>query len=128
MLEPGITASRRLDYYTYFALDAPGQYMFDSHWESLEWLADQGFKVNPKRKLCADVDEALAFCAEWEAERENLAIRNRRRSAKVDSIAQQSQLGFTAKAPRWAIAFKYAARQEETESWISRCRSAAPAR
>jgi DNA ligase (NAD+) len=114
VLEPGITASRRLDFYTYFALDEAGQYMFDSHWESLEWLSAQGFKVNSRRRICANVDEALAFCAEWEAERENLAYEIDGVVLKVDSVPQQRQLGFTAKAPRWAIAFKYAARQEET--------------
>jgi len=115
VLEPTITASRRLDYYTYFALGESGQYMFDSHWESLEWLAAQGFKVNSRRGICANVDEALAFCAEWEAERENLAYEIDGVVLKIDSIPQQRQLGFTAKAPRWAIAFKYAARQEETQ-------------
>ncbi len=77
--------------------------MFESHWESLEWLASQGFKVNPKRRICADVEEALAFCAEWEAERENLAYEIDGVVLKVDSIPQQRQLGFTAKAPRWLL-------------------------
>ncbi len=115
VLEPGITASRRLDYFTYFALDENGRYLFDSHWESLEWLAAQGFKVNPKRRICANADEALAFCAEWEAERDNLPYEIDGVVVKVDSIPQQRQLGFTAKAPRWAIAFKYAAQQKETQ-------------
>ncbi len=114
VLEPSITASRRLDYYTYFALDEEGKYLFERHWESLDWLAAQGFKVNPKRRLCANVDEALAFCAEWEAERENLPYEIDGVVLKVDSLPQQRQLGFTAKAPRWAIAFKYAAQQKET--------------
>jgi len=56
VLEPSITASRRLDYYTYFALDEDGKFLFDSHWESLDWLATQGFKVNPKRRICANVE------------------------------------------------------------------------
>jgi DNA ligase (NAD+) len=115
VLEPGITASRRLDYYAYFALDADGKFLFESHWESLDWLVTQGFKVNPKRRVCANVDEALAFCAEWEAERENLPYEIDGVVLKVDSLPQQRQLGFTAKAPRWAIAFKYAAQQKETK-------------
>jgi len=115
VLEPSITASRRLDYYTYFALDEDGKFLFDSHWESLDWLATQGFQVNPKRRICANVEEALAFCAEWEAERENLPYEIDGVVLKVDSIPQQRQLGFTAKAPRWAIAFKYAAQRKETE-------------
>ncbi len=115
LLEPGITASRRLDFYAYFMFDEQGRNIFESHWESLEWLSHRRFKVNPKRHLCADIDEALAFCREWEAQRESLPYEIDGVVLKVDSVAQQQRLGFTAKAPRWAIAFKYAARQVETE-------------
>jgi DNA ligase (NAD+) len=115
VLEPGITASRRLDYYTYFLFDDQGRTIFESHWESLEWLSHHGFKVNPKRRLCDDIEQALEFCREWEAQREALAYEIDGVVLKVDSIAQQVRLGYTAKAPRWAIAFKYAARQVETE-------------
>ena len=59
VLEPGITASRRLDFYTYFLLDEQGRTIFDSHWESLEWLTATSFKVNPKRRLCDDIEQAL---------------------------------------------------------------------
>ncbi len=114
-LKPSVTASRRLDYYTYFLLDETGGPLFDSHWKSLEWLDKHGFKVNPKRRLCADIDDALDFCREWEAQRETLPYEIDGVVLKVDSIPQQLRLGFTAKAPRWAIAFKYAARQVETE-------------
>jgi DNA ligase (NAD+) len=115
LLEPGITASRRLEFYTYFLFDDRGQNIFDSHWESLEWMNHHHFKVNPKRRLCSDIDEALAFCREWESQREALPYEIDGVVLKVDSIPQQRQLGYTAKAPRWAIAFKYAARQVETE-------------
>src|SRR4029077_5244995 len=70
-LEPQITASRRLEYYTYFLL-SEGLPAFDSHWESLTALKQMGFKVNDKSRPCANVGEVLAFCAHWEAERENL--------------------------------------------------------
>ena len=73
-----------------------------------------GFKVNPNRKLCANVDEALAFCAEWEARRDTLPYEIDGIVLKVDSVEQQRALASTAKAPRWAIAFKYAARQAVT--------------
>ncbi|MGA2714651.1 MAG: NAD-dependent DNA ligase LigA [Bryobacteraceae bacterium] len=115
LLEPGITASRRLEFYAYFLFDERGQNIFDSHWESLEWLNRHRFKVNPKRRLCADIDQALAFCREWESQREALPYEIDGVVLKVDSVAQQRHLGYTAKAPRWAIAFKYAARQVETE-------------
>jgi DNA ligase (NAD+) len=113
VLEPQITASRRLDFYTYFLL-ADGQPAYDSHWESLDALAHMGFKVNPERKRCANIEEVLAFCNHWGERREQLAYEIDGVVVKVDSIAQQRALGFTAKAPRWAIAFKYAARQAVT--------------
>ena len=113
VLEPSITASRRLDYYTYF-LQVDGRPAYPRHWESLEELARMGFKVNANRKLCRDVDEVLRFCAEWEAQREQLPYEIDGVVVKVDSIAQQQQLGSTAKAPRWAIAYKYPARQALT--------------
>jgi DNA ligase (NAD+) len=113
MLEPQVTASRRLDYYTYFLL-ADGQPVYDSHWASLDELARMGFKVNPERKVCANIDEVLAFCEHWGARREELPYEIDGVVVKVDSIPQQRTLGFTAKAPRWAIAYKYAARQAVT--------------
>jgi len=113
LLEPQITAARRLDYYPYFLL-VDGAPHCDSHWESLEALAAQEFKVNPHRRLCAHVEELLEFCREWESRREDLPYEIDGVVVKVDSVAQQRQLGWTARAPRWAIAFKYAARQAET--------------
>ena len=113
VLEPQVTASRRLDYYTYFLLSG-GRPVCESHWESLEDLAHMGFKVNPYRKRCDGVEEVLAFCAHWEARREELPYEIDGVVVKVDSIPQQRSLGFTAKAPRWAIAYKYPARQATT--------------
>ncbi|MBV9503820.1 MAG: NAD-dependent DNA ligase LigA [Acidobacteriia bacterium] len=113
VLEPQITASRRLDYYTYF-LFVDGRPALDSHWQALEELARMGFKVNRHRKLCSSVDEVLGFCAEWEGRREELPYEIDGVVVKVDSVEQQRRLGFTAKAPRWAIAFKYPARQAVT--------------
>ncbi|MDQ6663275.1 MAG: NAD-dependent DNA ligase LigA [Acidobacteriota bacterium] len=114
LLEPSVTASRRLDFYTYLIL-ADGTTVFESHWESLEWLSKHGFKVNGKRRLCDTLEDVLAFCAEWENKRETLPYEIDGVVVKVDSIAQQQILGVTSKAPRWAIAFKYAARQASTE-------------
>jgi DNA ligase (NAD+) len=113
LLEPQITASRRLDYYTYFLL-VDGRPAKESHWQSLEELARMGFKVNPYRQLCDGVEQVLAFCAEWEARREQLPYEIDGVVVKVDSVEQQQRLGFTAKAPRWAIAYKYPARQAVT--------------
>jgi len=113
VLDPAITASRRLDYHAYYLL-VDGRPHFDSHWESLETLHEMGFRVNPNRRLCADLDEVREFCAEWLEKREQLPYEIDGVVIKVDSVVQQRELGLTAKAPRWAIAFKYPARQAET--------------
>jgi DNA ligase (NAD+) len=113
VLEPQVTASRRLDYFTYFLL-ADGKPARPSHWESLEELSRMGFKVNEHKKLCKSVDEVLAFCAGWEERRDELPYEIDGVVVKVDSIEQQRRLGWTAKAPRWAIAYKYPARQAVT--------------
>jgi DNA ligase (NAD+) len=113
LLEPQVTASRQLDYYPYFLL-VEGRPAFDSHWESLERMSRMGFKVNPRRRICGNVETVLAFCAEWEERRDTLPYEIDGVVVKVDSVEQQRQLGFTAKAPRWAIAYKYPARQAVT--------------
>ena len=114
VLEPQITAARQLEFYAYFLL-VDGEPCCETHSESLETLQAMQFKVNKGWRVCADVDELLAFCREWEEKREKLPYEIDGVVAKVDSIAQQRRLGWTAKAPRWAIAFKFAARQENTE-------------
>src|ERR1035437_5779983 len=113
VLEPRITSARRLDYYAYFLL-ADGQPAPPSQWEALEELTRLGFKVNPYRRICGAMDDVLAFCAHWEARRDDLPYEIDGVVVKVDSVAQQRALGLTAKAPRWAIAYKYAARQAVT--------------
>lgn len=113
VLDPQITGSRPLEFYAYFLL-VEGAAQLDSHWESLNELAARGFKVNPIRAICRDLPELLAFCQEWEEKRETLTYEIDGVVAKVDSRAQQEALGWTSKAPRWAIAFKYPARQGET--------------
>ena len=113
VLDPSITASRQLDYYAYFFL-IDGDYGRESHWEALEALVKLGFKVNPERRRCANLEELVAFIQEWEGKRDSLPYEIDGVVAKIDSIAQRRTLGWTAKAPRWAIAFKYPARQAET--------------
>lgn len=113
VLDPSITARRQLDYFTYF-LFAGGAPLLASQWESLDELEALGFKVNPRRKLCPDIESLVAFCREWEQKRDTLPYEIDGVVAKVDSVEQQNRLGWTAKAPRWAIAYKFAARQEQT--------------
>jgi DNA ligase (NAD+) len=112
-LDPAVTAARQLDYYTYFLLQS-GKPVKPTHWENLETLKELGFKVNPHRRKCANLDELLEFINHWDKGRESLPYETDGVVVKVDSIAQQDALGWTAKAPRWAIAFKYAARQATT--------------
>ena len=113
VLDPSITAARQLDYFTYF-LFVNGEPMLTSQWESLEKLQALGFKVNPRRKLCPDIESLVEFCNEWEEKRDSLPYEIDGVVAKVDSVDQQRRLGWTAKAPRWAIAYKFAPRQAQT--------------
>jgi DNA ligase (NAD+) len=112
-LDPAVTASRRLDFYAYLLLSG-GEPVYGSHWESLDALDKLGFKVNPNRRLCESIAEVFAFCAEWETKRESLPYEIDGVVVKVDSVELQRRLGWTSKAPRWAIAYKYAARQAST--------------
>jgi DNA ligase (NAD+) len=112
-LEPRVTAERRLEYYTYFLL-TEGRPASDSHWRSLEELRHLGFKVEPHSKICQTIDEVFDLCNAWEGKREELPYDIDGVVVKVDSVEQQLQLGFTSKAPRWAIAYKYPARQATT--------------
>ncbi len=108
-LESRVTAERRLDYFSYMLLQ-DGRTYFDRHWKTLETLDAAGFKVNQNRKLVHTMEEVWAFIQEWAAKRESLAYEIDGIVVKVDRTALQDELGFTGKAPRWAIAYKYAAR------------------
>jgi DNA ligase (NAD+) len=108
-LEPSITAQRRLDYFAYMLI-AGGKTIFSNHWQTLNALDDAGFKVNPRRALAANFEEILHFINQWEEKRETLPYEIDGVVIKVNSTALQRELGFTGKAPRWAIAYKYAAR------------------
>ncbi|MBM3753488.1 MAG: NAD-dependent DNA ligase LigA [Acidobacteria bacterium] len=113
MLDPKVTAARQLDFYAYFLL-VDGAPALPAHSENLDRLRALGFKVNPACRLCADLDELLAFIREYESQRDSLPYEIDGVVAKVDRVEQQTRLGWTSKFPRWAIAFKYAARQAET--------------
>src|SRR5216684_6507818 len=108
-LESKVTAERRLDYFSY-ALLQNGRTYFDRHSKTLDALDAAGFKVNQSRKLVHDIDEAWAFIGQWEEKRESLPYEIDGIVIKVDRVSLQNELGFTGKAPRWAIAYKYAAR------------------
>jgi DNA ligase (NAD+) len=114
VLDPNITALRRLDFYAYFLL-ADGRAHGKQHWEDLEALSAAGFKVNPKRKLAKNIDDVWSFIREWEEKRDSLPYEIDGIVVKVNRIALWNELGFTGKAPRWAIAYKYAARAGVTK-------------
>jgi DNA ligase (NAD+) len=108
-LDANITAERRMDFFPYILLEG-GRTYFDRHSKTLSALEVAGFKVNPNHKLVHSMDDVWAFIQEWEAKRDSLPYEIDGIVVKVDRIALQDELGFTGKAPRWAIAYKYAAR------------------
>jgi DNA ligase (NAD+) len=108
-LDANITAQRRLDYFPYILL-RNGRTYFDHHSKTLAALDTVGFKVNLNHKLVHSMDEVWAFIQQWEAKRDSLPYEIDGIVVKVDRTALQDELGFTGKAPRWAIAYKYAAR------------------
>jgi DNA ligase (NAD+) len=107
-------AQRRLDYYAYFLL-RDGDTIFDRHSAALAALTAAGFKVNPNWQKVKDIDGVLAFLRKWEAQREKLGYEIDGVVIKVDRAGLQEELGYTGKAPRWAIAYKYAARAGITQ-------------
>jgi DNA ligase (NAD+) len=113
-LDASITAERRLDYFSY-ALLKDGRTYFDRHWKTLDALDAAGFKVNSSRKLAKDFDEVWKFIEQQETRREKLPYEIDGIVVKVDRTALQDELGYTGKAPRWAIAYKYAARSGITQ-------------
>jgi DNA ligase (NAD+) len=113
VLDPQITASRHLEFFAY-ALLRDERTALPEHRQVLESLKALGFKVNPHWRPCPDIRAALAYIEEWESKRENLPYDTDGVVVKLNAVALQEELGSTAKAPRWAIAYKYAARGGET--------------
>jgi DNA ligase (NAD+) len=113
VLDPAITAARRLDFFAY-ALLIEGRAALDRHSAALGALAVAGFKVAQGWELCHGIDAVREAIERWEARRDKLPYEIDGIVVKVDETALQAELGSTAKAPRWAIAYKYPARQETT--------------
>ena len=114
-LEPNIVAQRRLDFYAYFLLHGAGEKnageeLLPTQSEGLEALRAAGFRVNTYAKTVQSIDEVLRFIEKAEGLRDSLGYEIDGVVIKVDRAAQQRRLGFTGKAPRWAIAYKFAAR------------------
>lgn len=113
VLDPKITASRRLDFFAYYLL-ANGRVPKKRLSEALETLSTLHFKASDDWQLCRSLTEVERYISDWESEREKLAYEIDGIVIKVDEISLQNELGFTSKAPRWAIAYKYPAHQETT--------------
>ena len=114
MLDSAVVASRRLDMFPYDVFRGR-QKMFASHLENFEWLRANGFNVNPYHKLCKNYDELVKFIDKMEPMRDELDYEIDGVVVKVNSTALQDEFGATGKAPRWAIAYKYPARQATTK-------------
>ncbi len=107
-----IVASRKLEAILYYMLG--GKLPGDSHFENLRVASSWGFHVGEHTRLCKTVDEVFDFISYWDEERKNLPVATDGIVIKVDSIRQQQELGFTAKSPRWAIAYKFQAERAES--------------
>jgi DNA ligase (NAD+) len=113
-LDSRLVAKRKLDMFAYDLL-VGGRKPFSTHWEALDWLEQAGFRVNPHRKLCENIDIVIDFANEKEALRDDLGYEIDGLVVKVNSTALQDEFSATQKAPRWAIAYKYPARQASTK-------------
>jgi DNA ligase (NAD+) len=115
VLDPGVTARRRLDFYAYLLL-ADGRAPLRRHSGALDALAQLGFKVCPRSQRGAGkgIEEIIKYCESWDARRDSLPYEIDGIVVKVDDTALQAELGATSKAPRWSIAYKFPARQEKT--------------
>lgn len=113
-LDSRITAARNLAFFSY-AIGATGALQLENHMQLLEFLRNAGLPVNPNIRLAKGLAEVQEFCDHWESARHSLSYDIDGVVIKVNSYALQRQLGFVSRSPRWAIAYKYAPEQAETE-------------
>jgi len=109
---PQEVSRRQLDSYLYYLLGE--QLPFDGHYENMMEAAKWGFKVSDHMKKCATIEEVLDYINYWDTERKNLPVATDGIVLKVNSLRQQRNLGFKAKSPRWAIAYKFQAERQLT--------------
>jgi len=112
--DPSVTKSRNLAFFAYQLGETQGMPALTSHHDTLNYLKQLGFPINPEHKLVNTLEQAEAFCANAEANRHNLDYEIDGAVVKLDDLAQREQLGFTSRAPRWAIAFKFAPEERNT--------------
>ncbi len=112
--DPRVTASRELSFWSYQLGEVVGGPAFDGHHQTLEFLAELGFPVNPQIRLVDDLDAVYAYCQQWQEHRHDLPYEIDGAVCKVDDLAQREVLGFTSRAPRWAIAYKFPPEERTT--------------
>jgi DNA ligase (NAD+) len=112
--DPTITAQRDLSMWSYQLGEVVGGPEFVGHLETLEFLGGLGFPVNPEITVVDSFDEVVAFCRKWQEHRHELGYEIDGAAIKVDDLGQREQLGFTSRAPRWAIAFKFPPEEKHT--------------
>ena len=110
--DSSVVAKRKLDAYLYFMLGE--QLPAEGHYENLQAAAEWGFKISDTTRKCATLDEVFAFIDRMDSERKNLPFATDGIVLKVNSLRQQKNLGYTAKSPRWAIAYKFQAERALT--------------
>lgn len=113
-LDPKLAAKRNLDIFVY-GIGNVGSTGVTSHSQGLDLLHELGFKTNPERQKCANIGEVIEYVQKWQEKRPSLAYEIDGLVIKVDSLEQQDELGFTAKGPRWAIAYKFPAEEVVTK-------------
>ena len=113
LLDPGIVAKRGLSFFAHSLGECKG-IQLASQWDFLDKLKNWGIRTNTHSKLCKNMDEVIAYCNSWQERRDKLSYDIDGIVVKVDSLAQQKRLGFTSKSPRWAVAYKFPARQATT--------------
>lgn len=113
VLDPRITASRKLDFFAYYLLSG-ARVPLRKHSQSLETLKGLRFRASADFEVCDGIEEVEKYCTKWEAKREKMPYEIDGVVVKVNDVGLQNEMGFTSKAPRWAIAFKWAARQGTT--------------
>ena len=111
-LNPAIVAARRLDAYLYYVLGE--ELPADTHYGNLQAARRWGLKVSDATQVCHSLDDIYTYINKWDTERKNLPVATDGIVLKVNSLRQQQVLGYTAKNPRWAIAYKFQAEREET--------------
>jgi len=114
LLDPAIVAKRRLSFFGHSLGEYKGSAIY-TQWEFLGQLKEWGLRTNPQSALCKNMDEVIDYCKLWQEKRDKLTYEIDGVVVKINNLPQQQRLGFTLKSPRWAVAYKFPARQATTE-------------